>query len=120
MRAIMSRLLMALDTDDDTRAAGAALGPALDTMISELHPDSVGGALLLGVKGVGSKASEKEIRMAYKKAALRWHPRVYVSGPLAELELGPSARNISGARRAAERLVAAARLEAVPAVRMPS
>jgi hypothetical protein len=39
---------------------------------------------------------------------LRWHPRVYVSGPLAELELGPTARNISGARRAAERLVAAA------------
>ena len=26
------------------RAAGAALGPALDTMVSELHPDSVGGA----------------------------------------------------------------------------
>jgi pyruvate/2-oxoglutarate dehydrogenase complex dihydrolipoamide dehydrogenase (E3) component len=41
--------------------------------------------------------------------ALRWHPRVYVSGPLAELELGPSSRNISGARRAAERLVAAVR-----------
>ena len=40
---------------------------------------------------------------------LRWHPRVYVSGPLAELELGPTSRNISGARRAAERLVAAAR-----------
>ena len=41
--------------------------------------------------------------------ALRWHPRVYVSGPLAELELGPTSRNISGARRAAERLVAVAR-----------
>ena len=40
---------------------------------------------------------------------LRWHPRVYVSGPLAELELGPTSRNISGARRAAERLVAAIR-----------
>ena len=52
MRAIMGRLLMALDTDDDTRAAGVALGPALDTMVGELHPDSVGGALLLGVKGV--------------------------------------------------------------------
>ena len=42
-------------------------------------------------------------------SALRWHPRVYVSGPLAELELGPSSRNIAGARRAAERLVAAVR-----------
>ncbi|MEM7227578.1 MAG: FAD/NAD(P)-binding protein [Planctomycetota bacterium] len=38
-------------------------------------------------------------------ADLRWHPRVYVSGALAELELGPSARNIAGARRAADRLV---------------
>ena len=41
--------------------------------------------------------------------ALRWHPRVYVSGPLAELELGPASRNIAGARRAAERLVQAVR-----------
>ena len=28
----------------------------------------------LGVKGVGSKASEKEIRAAYKRAALECHP----------------------------------------------
>ncbi len=52
MRALIGRLLVAIDTDDDTRAAGAALAPALDTMVAELHPDSVGGALLLGVKGV--------------------------------------------------------------------
>ena len=42
-------------------------------------------------------------------SALRWHPRVYVSGPLAELELGPAARNIAGARRAGDRLVDAVR-----------
>jgi len=36
---------------------------------------------------------------------LRWHPRVFVSGPLAELEVGPVARNLIGARRAAERIV---------------
>jgi pyruvate/2-oxoglutarate dehydrogenase complex dihydrolipoamide dehydrogenase (E3) component len=41
--------------------------------------------------------------------ALRWHPRVHVSGPLAELELGPAARNIAGARRAGDRLVQAIR-----------
>ena len=35
---------------------------------------------------------------------LRWHPRVSVMGALAELELGPTARNITGARRAAERI----------------
>lgn len=38
-------------------------------------------------------------------AALRWHERVYVSGPLAELELGPSARNLVGARRAGDRIM---------------
>ncbi len=38
-------------------------------------------------------------------SALRWHPRVHVSGPLAELELGPTSRNIAGARRAGDRLV---------------
>lgn len=41
-------------------------------------------------------------------AALRWHPRIYVSGALAELELGPSAKNIAGARRAGERIARAA------------
>ncbi len=42
-------------------------------------------------------------------AHLRWHPQVFVTGPLAELELGPSSRNIAGARRAAERIVQVAR-----------
>ena len=36
---------------------------------------------------------------------LSWHKRIYVAGGLAELELGPSARNIAGARLAAERIV---------------
>ncbi|KIG17515.1 hypothetical protein DB30_03216 [Enhygromyxa salina] len=37
--------------------------------------------------------------------ALRWHTQIHVSGALAELELGPAARNISGARMASERLL---------------
>ncbi|MCM3584907.1 FAD/NAD(P)-binding protein [Mesobacillus maritimus] len=37
--------------------------------------------------------------------SLQWSPHLYVSGPLAELEVGPIARNISGARHAAERIV---------------
>ena len=41
-------------------------------------------------------------------AALRWADGLYVTGPLAELELGPVARNIVGARLAAERLARAA------------
>lgn len=40
---------------------------------------------------------------------LRWHPSVFVSGPLAELEIGPVSRNILGARRSAERIVPVAR-----------
>ena len=43
--------------------------------------------------------------------SLRWHPRVFVSGPLAELELGPTSRNIAGARRAADVLVSSLRGE---------
>lgn len=41
-------------------------------------------------------------------AALRWHPGLYVTGALAELELGPVARNLAGARRAVDRIVAVA------------
>lgn len=52
MTALVGRLLVAIDTDDESRAAGAALAGPLDEMVAELHPDSVGGALLLGVKGV--------------------------------------------------------------------
>ncbi|MEM6455141.1 MAG: FAD/NAD(P)-binding protein [Acidobacteriota bacterium] len=48
-------------------------------------------------------------------AALRWHPRLYVTGPLAELELGPTSRNIAGARSAADRLVDVARRAAARA-----
>ena len=47
---------------------------------------------------------------------LCWHPRLYVSGPLAELEIGPSSRNISGARRAAKRIVKVARKKSIEVV----
>ena len=40
---------------------------------------------------------------------LRWHPRLFVAGSLAELEIGPVSRNLSGAQRAGERIVAAVR-----------
>ena len=37
----------------------------------------------------------------------RWHPDIYVTGPLAELALGPASRNIAGARRAGDSIIAA-------------
>lgn len=39
---------------------------------------------------------------------LEWTSGLFVTGPLAELELGPTARNIAGARAAGDRLLAAA------------
>ncbi len=45
---------------------------------------------------------------------LRWHPHLLVTGPLAELELGPVSRNLSGARRAGDRIVAVARQSEAP------
>jgi len=37
--------------------------------------------------------------------SLRWHERLYVSGALAELEVGPASGNIIGARMAAEKIL---------------
>ncbi|MBK8263901.1 MAG: FAD/NAD(P)-binding protein [Nannocystis sp.] len=67
-----------------------------------------GGALVEGLISAEGLACET---CGYPRidAGLRWHPRVFVSGPLAELTLGPTARNIAGARRAAEAIVRAAR-----------
>ncbi|MGH0028520.1 MAG: hypothetical protein ACQGVC_01920 [Myxococcota bacterium] len=49
---------------------------------------------------------------------LRWHPRLFVTGPLAELELGPVSRNLSGAQRAGDRIVIAAQQMETPARRV--
>ena len=45
-------------------------------------------------------------------SALRWHSQIHVSGPLAELELGPASRNIAGARQAADRIISALKFDA--------
>lgn len=74
MQALLDRLLVVLDTDETTQAAGQALAPALDEMVAELHPDTVGGAVLLGLNGVcvishgssGAAAVMNAIRVAYE------------------------------------------------------
>jgi len=49
--------------------------------------------------------------------ALQWAPGLHVTGPLAELELGPTSRNIAGARRAGDILgVVAGRVRPATAV----
>lgn len=52
MNALMGRFLVALDTNEATRAAATSLAEPLDAMVRELHPDYTGGAMLLGVNGV--------------------------------------------------------------------
>lgn len=36
--------------------------------------------------------------------SLQWHERIFVTGPLSELQIGPSARNIAGARHSGRRI----------------
>jgi thioredoxin reductase len=46
--------------------------------------------------------------------SLQWHDRIFVSGPLSELQIGPSARNIAGARHASTRITTAVNEESIP------
>jgi thioredoxin reductase len=46
--------------------------------------------------------------------SLHWHERILVSGPLSELQIGPSARNIAGARHSGRRITAAFNKESIP------
>ncbi|MEZ5141358.1 MAG: phosphate acyltransferase PlsX [Acidimicrobiales bacterium] len=52
MRSLVTALLGAFNASDETRAASAALMPALAPLYERLDPESTGGAMLLGVDGV--------------------------------------------------------------------
>ncbi len=52
MRSLVDAILGAFATDEDTRAAGETLMPALLPLYTQLDPDNTGGAVLLGVDGV--------------------------------------------------------------------
>ncbi|HEX2464242.1 MAG TPA: FAD/NAD(P)-binding protein [Thermoanaerobaculia bacterium] len=72
------------------------------------HPRRPGGGLLDGTIGrLGLECAACGYPVV--DSNLRWGPGLYVTGPLAELEIGPVARNILGARLAGERLAAVAR-----------
>lgn len=51
MKALVAAILAAFGTDDDTRAAGDTLMPALLPLYGQLDPDNTGGAMLLGLNG---------------------------------------------------------------------
>lgn len=52
MTGLFGRLMQAIRTNDQTRKAGEMLAGPLNAMVAELHPDSTGGGMLLGVRGV--------------------------------------------------------------------
>lgn len=98
----------ALDASRDGLGLRLSTGELVDAervlLATGFLPDRPGGAML---DELVASASLPCARCGYPvvDTALRWHRRIHVSGPLAELELGPSARNIAGARRAGDRLV---------------
>ncbi len=52
VRSVVNAILAAFASDESTRAAAAALMPALLPLYETLDPDNTGGAMLLGVDGV--------------------------------------------------------------------
>ena len=87
---------------------GSVLEPSRVFLATGFSPVRPGGALVNQLIASNSLPCA-DCGYPIVDASLCWHPRVYVSGPLAELELGPVARNIAGARRAGDRLVEAVR-----------
>ena len=52
LKFVFTTMLETFDTNDETRAAGAALGPCLLPLVNTLTPDYQGGAMLLGLNGI--------------------------------------------------------------------
>ena len=52
LRFVFKKVLAVVDTDDATRAAGEVLAPYLMPEVAALTPEAVGGAMLLGLKGI--------------------------------------------------------------------
>ncbi|WP_051928155.1 FAD/NAD(P)-binding protein [Nitrosococcus oceani] len=88
----------------------------LDKQADPLLADRVVLATGFGRQRPGGKWLEKAVaelglpvhtdNYPFVDACLRWTEGIFVTGPLAELELGPAARNIAGARMAAARISA--------------
>ena len=52
LKTVMTSLLGAISARPEATEAGQVLGPELDGLYRQFHPDSYGGAILLGVQGV--------------------------------------------------------------------
>ncbi len=72
MKTLMTALFTSMGERPEAAEAAAQLGPELDGLYREFHPDTYGGAMLLGVRGVciishgssGALAIENAVRVA--------------------------------------------------------
>jgi glycerol-3-phosphate acyltransferase PlsX len=72
MRFAMRTVVASFDTNEETKAAGEVLLPTLLSFAEEMDPDTTGGAVLLGVRGVcvishgssGARAIVNAVRVA--------------------------------------------------------
>ncbi|MFN3596427.1 MAG: SidA/IucD/PvdA family monooxygenase [Rubricoccaceae bacterium] len=88
-----------------TLASGEALAADRLVLATGFAPERPGGALVArAVAELGLPVAPCGFPLL--DPALRWQAGLFVTGGLAELELGPVARNIAGARMAATRLAA--------------
>ncbi|MBA2609720.1 MAG: phosphate acyltransferase PlsX [Actinobacteria bacterium] len=79
MKFLIGKVFEAIMTDDDTKAAGNVLLPALAPTADALDPDSTGGAALVGLKGLAlighgsssAKAVVNAVRIAHELAAAK-------------------------------------------------
>jgi thioredoxin reductase len=87
--------------------APSSLSAARLVLATGFDPRRPGGAMLDdAVERLGLRCAACGYPLV--SPGLEWAPGLFVSGPLAELELGPVARNIAGARAAGQKLRAVA------------
>ncbi len=120
--AAQNRLIMVTDdiTDAKSKNDGAILigqqgrydcqSIVLATGFTEKRPD--GGFIKQAINEFKLKTATCGFPII--NPSLQWHERIFVTGPLSELQIGPVARNIVGARHSSKRLLAALSEKAMP------
>jgi len=68
LRFIMDRIVSVFGTDEETKAAAGVLLPHLAPLITELDPETFGGAMLLGLQGVCIISHGSSSALAMKNA----------------------------------------------------
>jgi len=84
---------------------GTVVDVSAVVLATGMEPSRPGGSLVDALVADGAPVAPCGYPVV--SPGLEWEPGLVVTGPLAELELGPTARNIAGARAAGRRIEAA-------------